>query len=308
MPALLISKKQALLILVDSIGEKKEFFASYIAKYLPGDKVVLARLSDLVFDVKGKDILVIIDGYQEKLSNFNFVCFRRAGTKFLSLAGTVAVCLDYYQVPYVDTIYKNLGPSGDKFTSLIKLAIAGLPVIPTYFCWHTKINEKKEEIIKKIGLPLVAKQLSSQKGRGVLLLRESQDFARLEREFPQEEFLFQKYFESDKEYRILVLENEIGSFEEKLRVSKDEFRHNVALGAKEKFIDINKIPQDLKKMAITACQALNIQIGGVDVLIDKDGRPWLLEVNRGPGLTYDPKISPELESLAKYFVRKLEKR
>ena len=46
-------------------------------------------------------------------------------------------------------------------------------------------------------------------------------------------------------------------------------------------------------------------MAGVDLLIDKDGKPWILEVNRGPGFTYDDPASPELKNLAKFFVQEL---
>jgi len=301
-----MSKK--LLILVDKIGEKKEFLTSYIARKMPQNEVFMARFSDLIFYANGSQVSVAIDDYEEKLTDFDLVYFRRVGSKFLSVGGTLAIYLDSIGVEYLDTTFRNLGPSGDKFTSLIRLATAGLPIIPSYFCWHTKIEDKKKEIISKLGLPLVAKQLSSQRGRGVLLLKNEKDFARLNAEFPNEEFLFQKYYPSNEEYRILVLEDRVGCFERKIRTDKEEFRSNVALGAAEEFLDISTIKPEMKKIAIDACKALNIQIGGVDILVDKNGKFWLLEVNRGPGLTYDLKISPEFNSLVKYFTRKLKRK
>ena len=299
-------KNKQLLILVDKIGEKKEFFAHYISQRLPeGSFVTISRFSDLTFDVQSKNIKVGL-GDGGDIKDYDFVYFRRTGSKFLSLAGTLAVCLDYFGIAYADTTYANLGPSGDKFTSLVRLAIDGILVIPSYLCWHTEIEAKADEIISKFGLPLVTKQLSSQRGRGVFLLKSKEEFGKLDSQFPDEEFLFQKYLPSNEEYRILVLEDKVGSFEKKVRTDPDEFRSNVALGAREEFIDISKISPEIKNIAVEASKALNIQIAGVDVLIDEGGKPWLLEVNRGPGLTYDPKVSPELDSLSLYFTHKLK--
>jgi D-alanine-D-alanine ligase-like ATP-grasp enzyme len=80
------------------------------------------------------------------------------------------------------------------------------------------------------------------------------------------------------------------------------------LGAKEEFMDIKKIPPKIKNVAIRAARALDIQIAGVDILIDKKGNLWVLEVNRGPGLTYDSKVSPELDNLASFFAQELRER
>ena len=104
----------------------------------------------------------------------------------------------------------------------------------------------------------------------------------------------------------MVLKETIGSFEEKIK-SPGEFRANLALGAQEEFIDIRKMPEEMKKIAVEGARVLEIQIAGVDILIDKNNKMWLLEVNRGPGLTYDPQISPELESLASFFKKELNK-
>ena len=302
------SKKQALLILVDKIGPKKEFLAEYIAKNLPKeDKIVLARFSDLIFTIEGEKIEINIDETDYKIQDFDLVYFRRAGNIFLSLAGTLAICLDHFQIRFFDTAFKNIGPAGDKLTSYLKLSLAGLPTIPAYFCWHTKIGEKKEAIIDKLGLPLVAKQLSLQRGKGVFLLRKIDDFKLLNKDFPECEFLFQRFYPGKNEYRLLVLGEVIGSFEKKIKSNPEEFRANVALGAKEEFIDIKKVSQGMKEIAVKAAKALDVQIAGVDLLVDKKGQIWLLEVNRGPGLTYEPQISPELDSLASFFKQELNK-
>ncbi len=169
------------------------------------------------------------------------------------------------------------------------------------------IEEKKQEIIDKLGLPLVAKQLSSQRGNGVFLIKKIDDFKILNKDFPEREFLFQKFYQSEQEYRLLVLAETIGSFERKIETDAKEFRRNIALGSKEEFIDIKEIPEKMKQIALKAAKVLGIQIAGVDILVDKKGKMWLLEVNRGSGLTYDPQISPELDSLASFFNQELKK-
>ena len=297
-----------LLILVDKIGPKKEFFTEYIAKNLPKDnKLVLARCSDLIFTIEGEKIEIAIDGTDYKIQDFDLVYFRRAGGTFLSSAGTLAVCLKKLGIRFFDTTFRDIGPAGDKLTSYVKLSLAGLPTIPAYFCWHTKIEEKKQEIINKLGLSLVAKQLSLQRGKGVFLIKKIDDFKLLNKDFPEREFLFQKFYQSKQEYRLLVLAETIGSFERKIETDAKEFRRNIALGSKEEFIDIKEIPEKMKQIALKAAKVLGIQIAGVDILVDKKGKMWLLEVNRGSGLTYDPQISPELDSLASFFNQELNK-
>jgi len=307
MKELLFSKKKALLILVDFIGPKKELFAEGIRKGLPPDcQTSLARFSDLVFKVNGKNLEIEVDGIGKNIKDFDLVYFRRAGSYFFSLAGTLAICLDYLKIPYFDTTFSQVGPDEDKFTNLVRLSLAGLPTIQTFFCWHTKLEEKVNEIIAHFGLPLIAKQLSSHRGKGVILIKNQNDFKKLPKAFPEREFMFQKYIESKEEYRILVLKEGVGAYEEKIP-QKGEWRGNVALGAREEFIDVKATPENLKEIALAAARTLNIQIAGVDILVDVGGKTWLLEVNRGPGITYDDKNSPEMANIASFFAEELKK-
>lgn len=297
-----------LLTLVDFIGPKKELFTEGISRGLPeGYQISLARFSDLTFYIDGKNISIKVDGIDKDITDFDLIYFRRAGTKFFSLAGTLAICLDNLNIRFFDTTFRHVGPDEDKFTNLTRLSLAGLPIMPTFFCWHNKIKEKEKEIIAKFGFPLVAKQLSSHRGKGVFLIKRQEDFKLLAKDFPDGEFLFQKFYENDEEYRILVLGDTIGAFERKVRTDSNEFRSNVALGAREEFINIKKIPPEMKEITIKAARVLNIEVAGVDILIDKKGKNWLLEVNRGPGLTYDSKVSPELSNLASFFTQELKK-
>lgn len=295
------------LILIDSKSEKKEAFFNYLTDKMGEDyKVYLVQFSDLYFFIDGSRIEVGINGFNIPIKEFDLVYFRRVGAKYRTVAATLAVILDHFGIKYIDSYFGNSGSARDKFTSLAKLAVAGLPVMATYYCRASKILEKRKEIIAKLGLPLVAKQVSTQRGQGVYLLKNEAGFDMILKEKPDRTFLFQKYYENDEEYRVLVLGEGIGAYEQKIRAESEEFRSNVALGATEKFIDINRIPKETKEISVKACKELGIEVGGVDILVDRAGKRWLLEVNRGPGLTYDPKVSPELENLSKYFIRLLK--
>lgn len=296
-----------LLILVDSIGRKKESFVELLTERVEssGIKITLARFSEITADIAGKNISIKVN--DQDIKNFDLVYYRRVGDKFFSLGGTVAICLTHFGIPFYDTAFTDVGPDEDKFTNLTRLALAGLPVIPTFFCWHEKISEHRDEIIKKFGLPLVAKSLGSHRGKGVYLLKNKEDFNLNKTEDEKTQFLFQKYKESDEEYRLLVLGDRVAVAEKKIRTDPNEFRSNVALGAREEFLDVNKVPGEMREIAVKAAQTLKIQTAGVDIMVDKDGEWWLLEVNRGPGLTYDTKVSPEIDELAKFFKRELLK-
>ncbi len=291
-----------ILVLVDKMGGKKKLFTDLIAERLVGKvSITLAEFSDLTIDIDGKDIKVKMGG--QDIRDFGLVYYRRVGDRFFSLGGTLAICLKHLGIRFYDTAFLDVGPDEDKFTNQTRLAVAGLPVIPSFFCWYERIKDNQKHIIERFGLPLVAKSLGSHRGKGVFLLKNEGDFDLLNKDGGKSQFLFQKYLPNDEEYRLLVLKDRVSVAEKKIRTDPNEFRSNVALGAREEFIEVDKVPGTMKEVAVRAAQTLKVETAGVDILVDNAGSTWLLEVNRGPGLTYDTKVSPEIDEIAKFFER-----
>ena len=294
-----------LLILVSKEGRKKKKLVDYLKQALADKvKVTLGKLPDLTIDLEGESVRVKLK--EREITDFDLVYFRRSTLELLSLARTLAICLESLGIDYIDPAMGKIGPWGDKFTSLTRLSLSGLPVIPSFFCWREKIEEYTDYIISKFGLPLIAKEVTRQQGKGVSLLKRKEDFKFWQKSDPEDQFLFQKFHPNEEEYRLLVLGDKIAVYERKIRQDPKEFRGNVALGAKEEFLSLRDCPEEMKKMAVKAAKVLNYEIAGVDILIDSHtGKRWLLEVNRGPGFTYDPKVSPELPALVSYFASRL---
>ncbi len=293
-----------ILILVNRTLSNKNSFHSGLKQKLSGKAVTdIAHFEDITLDIEQNKIAIMVGGVS--IDEYNLVYFRRAGREFIWLAATIAVYLESKGIEFFDSTYREVGPTGAKLTSLLKLGIFGLPVIPTFFCYKGNIVSHTDEIINKFGLPLVAKDLYSQRGLGVFLIKEKNDIANLVAKNPGRKFMFQKFIDKKEEFRTLVLENKIGSFERKTSTDPDEFRNNVSLGAKEEFIDFNKTPAGVRDISIMSAKVLKIEIAGVDIVIDKSGKIWVLEVNRGPGFTYLSDESPEMNSIAEFFAKKI---
>lgn len=298
-----------ILILIDTIGPSVEYMAQYLSERLGKDRIqiVIGRFSDLIFEVDGKDIKIKIDGMD--IEEFNLVYFRRADHSLFSLAGTLALCLDHFKIKYFDTRFREIGAAGDKFTGQVKLSLAGLPTLPSFFCWRDKIAENKEKIISKFGFPIVAKEFATQHGKGIFVIRKKEDFKTLlgrEKDERKEHYLFQKFIEIEKEYRLLVMGDKVRVIQ---RMHRDttKFALSIDWNAEEEFVDSKEIPREMQDIAVKAARTLNIEIAGVDAAIEKGtGKIWLFEVNRGPGFTYDVKKSPEIPRLANFFEEELK--
>ncbi len=296
-----------ILLLVDKISRKKEALALGMQEYLKDKaRVYLAKFSDITIEVNGRDIKIKTEG--KNITDYSLVYFRRAGINYFTLAGTLGVCLKYLHIPFFDSAFAQIGPSGNKLTSQVYLAIAGLPTIPLFFCWPDKVLENVEYIVSKYGLPLIAKKTTSQRGLGVFMVNDKNDFERILATDPEGQFFFQKYCPAQKEYRLLVLGEKVKVWEAKIPTDPKEFRSNISLGGREEFYPLKDLPSKMEEIAVKAAKTLGIQVAGVDLLEEKKtGKIWLLEVNRGPGLTYDNEASSEIKELASFFLEESRK-
>ena len=265
--------------------------------------ITLAKFSDIYFEIDDKDTVVEVNGVD--ISKYDLVYFRRAGNRFSGVASNIAVCLKAKDINFIDKSWAEVGPMGSKFTALIKLSLNHSPIIKSIYVWKEEIVKNRERIIKTLGLPLIAKELSTQRGKGVFKIASAKDFDDLPMKDSRgglNQYFFQKYTDIGDEFRLLVLKEKVGVWEKKIVTVKDEFRHNVSLGATEEFLKIRDLPPKLEKIAVDGAKALNVQIAGVDIATDKaTGECYLIEINRGPGFTYDTNISPEMDELTKYL-------
>jgi glutathione synthase/RimK-type ligase-like ATP-grasp enzyme len=245
--------------------------------------------------VAGKELKVIVGRID--VTAYNLIVFRGIKSCDQSLASSIAMCLKFLKVDFIDKVYGEMGISEKKLGSLLKLYTAGINIPESVYYSSVLTSTIYLEVKNDLGLPFVAKDLFLQRGKGVFLVSSEKDFL----ELPKREYLFQRYLDKEKEYRVLVLGKKVGVYEEKIAANKNEFRNNVALGAKEVFFNKKDITKSLEELATKAAGELNLQIAGVDIVIDKKGKEYIFEVNRGPGLTYDEKISPEFKEIAEFL-------
>ncbi len=291
-----------LLILRDKTGEKE--LVGYLEKQLaPEIEVIQRNFSDLVFEIQTDKVEASLE--EGGVDEYDFVWLRRVGKKYSPLGSALACVLEAKGISYFDTSWFKEGLN-NKLTSLIKMAVVGLPVPKSLFYCRETIIKEKDQIVTQLEFPLVAKNIWLNRGKGVFLLKEASDFEGLiNKTAPGDHLLLQKFHPNDSDYRIVVLDGEVWAWEKRTRIA-DEFRNNAALGGREEFFPLEKIPPEMREIAIKAARVLDLQVAGVDLLVDKEtGKIYILEVNRSPAFTTDLKISTELPAIAAFFKHKL---
>lgn len=297
----------AKILILGKPTDKKKRLSELLLKNFqdPKTEVVLGDPSQVKISLAQGKIGIEIAG--ENIRNYDLVYLRGVSGENIFTATTIAICLEKLSVKFFDRLYAGAGPHRTKLGSLALLAGENLPVPKTVFYADKKPSDHFRELSRILGLPFVAKEMSLQRGKGVHLINKIDDLKTLPEKSAGgslNEYFFQEFIEKDHEYRILVLGNKVGVWEEKIAGQAGQFRYNVALGAKEIFFKADQIPAGLEEVAVKAAKALNIQIAGVDLMLErKTGRVYLLEVNRGPGLTYEENVSPEFKALAEFLER-----
>ncbi len=296
--------------MVSKRDDKKLKLFEYLNKYFKGEaEIVLGIFADLTFSVRQGEITVEIES--RDIKDFDLVYFRNT-LNSQSMAATLSIYLEYAGIKFFDRSFLNGSFTGDKFTSLMRLASNEVPIVPSFLCWKGSIERNKEKIVELFGYPIVAKEVTTQRMLSIYLIKSLDDFKNLPEKTVKNgtaKYLFQKFISIDKEFRILVLGDTVGVVHTKTVRDNSSFK----LG----YNDLNEYPEYLKNDAVSnvikdgavlAAKSLNIQIAGVDVCREKDtGKIYVIEVNRGPGFEYDTKISSELNEVAKFLQNKLNK-
>lgn len=137
-------------------------------------------------------------------------------------------------------------------------------------------TEKNIPKIKKFpGEEVVIKDTRGKRGKGVSKCRRDKLETVLFSLGPKRKYLAQEFVPILKELRVLVIgDKPLGAFSK----TSEDWRHNVALGAKPKK---EKLTPDVAALAVNASQIVKTEIAGVDIAVTPKGY-FVIEVNRSP--------------------------
>jgi RimK family alpha-L-glutamate ligase len=249
--------------------------------------LLTASFFDLEYLTEGNKIVLKVKG--EDIASFGVVYIRLVGKRYEEVALLVNYCKQH-GVRVVDRVFER--------NDLIRIPVpksieaklfieAGVPVPKTYF---GKLDNIREKAPKIFGYPFVIKGTTGKQGHAVWSPRNEKELDDLYEKLQvlkkkkKMNFIAQEFTKSSQRSRIFVMGGKVLAgitrptrwrrrFIEKINGEFPE-------GKREQ---LNPIPKDEAKVAIEAASALQIDIGGVDVLrVDKTGELFVLEVNSAP--------------------------
>jgi len=194
-----------------------------------------------------------------------------------------AICL---YLKSTKTPHSYVEESTSKITDCMVFGLNNLPMPDTLFVSRKNIAKDIPLIKKVCGFPLIIKDSKGSQGKYSAFAANETELLEKTSNLPKSKnFIFQRFIPNEYDWGIMVANGVVVSGE-KSYPSNGEFRNNTCNGAKEIFIDTEDIPKKIKDIAIKASASLGLSWSRADIIIDKNtGLPYLLEVNRFPGIT-----------------------
>jgi len=255
-------------------------FASRLQKAggLKGKDVLTVALENLLFMVHedmGADVIDTVSG--RSLGEADFVYMKSIGEETAALA----TFLFHKGIPFMDTAAYKMDDS--KLTAMFRMWAAGIRVpFSLYVRNSQKFNEPlvQEAIKQGAGEKFIFKDIWGEKGRNNFHITQKEIPATLE-DRGDIRFMVQRFIENDGDFRVGVYANKARIFL-KRKGADGSHLNNTSAGGEAAMVEGSSIPKGMKRLAEKAAKAVDLQIAGVDVIIDKQtSTQYILEVNLG---------------------------
>lgn len=256
--------------------------AAKLRKRLSGASFTFGALGNLEIRlIRGKSPSVRLEPGGIDIKDFDLVIFRlwhRAPEQ----AVAVAKYLRYLGIRYIDNDIPKEGLS--KFASVMTMFLNDISVPSTILANRHRLLRVIDEPKLPISFPLVLKDTFGSKSRNNFLVTDSAKAKRIITDYPEVEFIAQQYITSPIHYRLLVLGG-------KTRLIIKHNLQPLAYGQqssldddKTAMVDIKEFSPQALKDAEKVCRIKGIDVAGVDVILDNNGLPYILDVNPAPQL------------------------
>ncbi len=183
-------------------------------------------------------------------------------------------------IPLVNGL-KGITIAKNQYITLQTLASSGLPVPDT--CFVTRKAGFFEAVEKLGGYPIVAKQVDGMGGEGVAKIEtRSRALEFLDKNLtPLKGMLVQRFIspEGRRDVRMLVVNGRLAGAMNLVPLP-GEFRANIHQNGRADAFDP---PEEWVRLALDSAAACHLDIAGVDMMVGKNGKPLVVEVNYSPG-------------------------
>lgn len=206
--------------------------------------------------------------------------------------GTIQSLLEMLHIPYTGSGPLASAITMDKVVSKRLFLQAGLPTAVAEMYWNTDAREGMlEDITKKFGFPVVIKAANQGSTIGVTIAHNKVELvAAVEEAFRYDAWLLAEAFLAGGEFTVSVLNGKA------LPVIKIvphsgmyDYQSKYTSGATDYLVPAPidaELTQKMQEISQAACRIMGtVGAARVDMMTDRDGNPFILEINTVPGMT-----------------------
>lgn len=164
----------------------------------------------------------------------------------------------------------------DKATSRKLMADVGL----SPKTWLSALDTFVEDVEGFIVRPNVHAQ-----GRNVHYSSTWDGVVAVAKEYGEGGYYISEFIDKVAEYRVFVVSGRVACVARKTPADEKAIAWNVAQGGRFDNVKWSEWPLEACRVAIDAFDMSGLDFGGVDVMVDADGKAYVLEINSAPSLT-----------------------
>lgn len=169
----------------------------------------------------------------------------------------------------VDSDWVSKEINNSKASMLDRLNAAGLSVPETDYY-----------LAGNIRFPCIVKWVYGKSGSSVWFVKSESDVSEILKEFPAEELIWQEFVQAKYEYKVVTIGYESLPKIFKFKMKADGFKAD--FGTRE--VILSDEYKNVVDLAETGSRVLGRELAKTDILEDYEGKFYILEVNRSPGL------------------------
>jgi glutathione synthase/RimK-type ligase-like ATP-grasp enzyme len=264
----------------------RQFFDD-IGGRLSDVRLLLTAYDDLTFSVIDGVCSIYDNRNRLDLADVDLVHFKN-WFHDVEEAGLIARFLKFKGIKFFNSEADN-GLMRSKINQMFILGQAGIPVPDTYYTKKPNLIRlfSDGDLPEGFKLPLIMKANFGSKGEDNYLIKDLDRAVRIlkKEKNSDSEFVLQNYIENDGDYRFLFIGLDSEPLVIHRRSAAGSHLNNTSQGGQGSFIKPGSLPPKMLEYAREAARLLKREIGGTDVLTDKQsGKMYILEVNGTPAL------------------------
>lgn len=275
----------------------------------PSIRARFTTYQDLHHTIRGGKTVVFDTLNKIDLSQVQFVHFKNWHFE-RGQAPVVAAYLKAYGIPYVNSEVTAVSVAPGKLAQMFLLGSQGVPVPDTFYAAKQALLRifTRGKLPESFSYPLIMKANDGAQGHDNHLIREAKEAIDvLTASEPDKEYVLQNFIPNDGDYRILFMGLPGEPLVFHRRAAAGNHLNNTSQGGSGQFIDTDSLPPEYLDYARKAAELTGREIGGVDILADKEtGKPYVLEVNGTPALATGYGTDVKIEYFARYIEQALQ--